>query len=112
MDVINVCPICHLSVRPTDYFCSNCGRNLRPSPLSTALTVQTMLYIKSILLPPMGIIWGIRYLRQPDIKSKIVGIVSIVITITLLLLMIKWTINLIDTVNDAVNSSMNGMYGY
>lgn len=101
-----ICPSCHVVVRPTDYFCYNCGKNLRPSPLSTSLSAQTALYLKSFFLPPMGIIWGLRYLKQKDSKSQIVGLLAIVVTIISIVIAVKTTIDLIATVNTQINSQL------
>ncbi len=112
MDEINICPVCHINVRPTDYFCFNCGTNLRPAPLSTSFETQVKLYLKCLFLPPMGMIWGLRYLKQKDSRSKAVGYICIIITTVLLFLLVKWTKDLIDTVNDTVNTSMDAFYGF
>ncbi len=103
MEENTLCPICHQSVRPIDYFCSNCGKNLRPRPLSTSFSSQISLYVKTLLLPPLGIVWGFRYLRQPDAKSKIVGLITIVITVIEIVFLVKFTINLINIVNQQVS---------
>lgn len=101
-----VCPFCHAEVKATDYFCFNCGKNLKPKPLSTSLIQQIVLYLESIFLPPFGIVIGIRYLRQKDITSKIVGIISIILTIISLLILIKVTISLMNTVNTQINNQL------
>lgn len=107
-----ICPSCHLQVRNTDYFCFNCGKNLHPKPPSTSISSQTSLYIGSLLLPPMGIIWGLRYLRQPDRESKIVGVIAIILTIVILVLLTQFTVNLINTVNEQVNSQLQSLQGF
>src|SRR4030065_2442591 len=104
MEYSVLCPVCHAEVKPTDYFCSNCGKNLKPELPSTSLTKQISLYLQSFFLPPYGIIIGIRYLRQEDSKSKTVGIISIILTIVSLLILIKFTFNLINIVNTQVNN--------
>ncbi|OGZ18223.1 MAG: hypothetical protein A2V72_02680 [Candidatus Nealsonbacteria bacterium RBG_13_37_56] len=104
-----VCPVCHTEVKSTDYFCSNCGKNLKPEPPSTSLTRQIVIYLESFFLPPYGIVIGIRYLRQGDSKSKTVGIISIVLTILSLLVLIKLTFDLIDIVNSQVNNQLQNM---
>ena len=102
MEEYVLCPTCHQSVRRTDYFCYNCGKNLRPRPLSNSFSSQIILYIKTLLLPPLGIIWGFRYLRQQGVASKIVGLITIVITIIEIILLIKFTISLVNTVNQQI----------
>src|ERR1700690_2123516 len=62
--VPSVCPMCHIQVRLTDYFCYNCGKNLHPKPLSTSIEIQILYYVGSLVLPPMGFIWGFRYIRE------------------------------------------------
>ena len=66
-----MCPKCHAIVRPTDYFCYNCGKNLKPAPLSLAVDKLAMYYIGAVLLPPMGIIWGWKYYKEGNPTAKI-----------------------------------------
>ena len=106
-----VCPVCHLEVKSTDYFCFNCGKNLRPKPLSTSLTKQITIYLESFFLPPYGLIIGLRYLKQKDNASKIVGIASIVLTVISILIFIKVTRDLITMINTQVNTQLQDM-GY
>ena len=109
LPVVAGCPTCHQPVAPTDYYCANCGQNLRPTPPSTSLGSQVELYLKSILLPPLGIIWSLKYLKQKELKAKLVGLTMIIITVVELGLIAKTTINLINTVNEQVNSQLNQM---
>ena len=95
-----------MEVRPTDYFCFNCGKNLKPKPLSTSLGKQIVIYLESILLPPMGFVWGIRYLGQKGSSSKAVAIISIILTVVSLVLLIKFTNDLVKTINDQVNKQL------
>ena len=111
MENIVKCPICHVEVKPSDYFCFNCGRNLKPKPPSTSLTRQISIYMESIFLPPYGLIIGFRYLRQNDRASKIVGIAAIILTILSIIIFTKLTLDLINTVNTQVNSKLEFM-GY
>lgn len=104
-----LCPKCHVPVGISDFFCRNCGQNLKPTPPSTTLTAQIELYGKSLLLPPLGFIWGFKYLRQPDTKSKLVGLITIVMTIAVLIFIVVSTVKLINTVNEQVNSQLEQM---
>jgi hypothetical protein len=103
------CPTCHIEVRQTDYFCFNCGKNLHPKPLSISPTTQIAYYIGSIILLPMGIIWGFKYLKESNPKAKIVGIICIALTIIVLVIVVNVTVKLINTVNDQVNSQMQNI---
>ena len=110
MQDINICPSCHQPVIPNYYFCPNCGKNLRPRPLSTSTSTQVLLYLKSLLLPPLGIIWGIRYIRQSDVSSKLVGLFTILITIIEIVFLIQTTVYTVNTVNQQINRQSQ-LYG-
>jgi hypothetical protein len=97
MDEILTCPMCHTAVRPTDYFCFNCGKNLHPVPPSTTIEKQVMLYVGSLLLPPMGIFWGWPYIRAADTKSKTVGYITVAITVVAIILYTGWTIQFMNS---------------
>ena len=101
------CLKCHITVRPTDYFCYNCGNNLRPVPPSISLVDQVALYLKSILIPPFGILWAIKYLKQDSVKSKIVGIVTIILTLTSLIICSILFKNIVNKVNNQVSEQLN-----
>jgi len=103
---MNLCPSCHVQVRPTDYFCYNCGANLKPKPMSISIWMQIALYIGSAILVPFGIIWGYRYLRQPGTEAKMVGTISIIITIISTTIVTIYTINLINDVQRQVNEGI------
>ncbi|HUD20258.1 MAG TPA: zinc ribbon domain-containing protein [Patescibacteria group bacterium] len=105
------CPVCHTEVRLSDYFCFNCGKNLHEKPPSVTPESQAMLYLGSIFLPPMGVIWGWRYLKRDDQKSKIVGTVAMVITVIVLLLAVKWTVDIVNAVNKQMGQ-FNSMQGF
>ncbi len=104
--------MCHVAVRPTDFFCYNCGRNLKPKPPSTNASGLIALFLVSILLPPMGIIWGFKYVRQPDQNSKIAGIAAMVVTVIVIIATVQFTVNLMNTVSDQVNSQLQGIGGF
>jgi len=101
------CSKCHTAVKSTDYFCYNCGNNLRPSPPSLLLVDQIVLYAKSIILPPFGILWSIKYLKQDSDKSKMVGLTAIILTIISLVISIILFNNFIKSVNTQMNNQIN-----
>jgi len=104
------CPKCHLKVRSTDYFCYNCGENLKPKPPSTSLSAQLTLYLKSVLVPPLGIVWAVPYLKQKSGKSKMVGLITIMLTVIVLTLAAIWINNFFNQLNTQINEQMNGFY--
>lgn len=106
------CPVCHTVVRPSDYYCFNCGKNLHEKPLSTSLTTELMYYAGSLLLPPMGIWWGFKYLRQDDPVSKRIGYMCMVITVVATILAVRWTMQIMTGVNAQVNQQLQGIQGF
>ncbi len=105
------CPFCHVAVRPMDYFCSNCGKNLHPTPLGTGVSDIAKLYIGSVLLAPMGIFWGLRYLREKDDKSKIIGVIAMLLSLVTLIVAIQYTVTFMNTINNQVGKQFQGIEG-
>ena len=106
------CPKCHVVVRPTDYFCYNCGKNLKPAPPTTDTASQIALYAKSILLPPFGIYWALTYLKEKEAKPRIIGVIAIVLTLVSLLIGFIALKNLSDTVNQQMSRQLNSINNY
>ena len=75
-----MCKKCQNPISSTYYFCPYCGRKLREPPLGTSLWKQISVYLFAVLVPPFGIIPGIRYLNQPDDRSKLIGLVVLLLT--------------------------------
>lgn len=111
MDEMYICPGCHIQVRQTDYFCYNCGKNLHPRSLSTTLATQVLYYLGSLVLPPMGIVWGIRYLREQNNNAKIIGGIMIILTFIELFILIQFTIQIINMINTQVTNQTNSLLG-
>ena len=107
-----VCPACHIAVRPTDYFCSNCGKNLHTAPPGTTTTDQIKLYLGSVFLVPMGIFWGLRYLRVDNGRSKIVGIIAMALSVVTFIVAVRYTVNLVNAINSQVEKQLQGIEGF
>ncbi|RJR28403.1 hypothetical protein C4564_05465 [Candidatus Microgenomates bacterium] len=106
------CPACHIAIRATDYYCFNCGKNLRPAPLPTTWQKQLEIYLGSLLLPPLGIVWGVRYLREKDKQAQIVGAIAIVVTVVTLVVVTKVSIDLFNNLNNQINSQIQNLQGF
>jgi hypothetical protein len=104
--------VCHQDVKSSDYFCFNCGKNLKPKPPSTTGMKQLLVYLESIFLPPYGIIIGIRYLRQKENKAKVVGAIAVILTILSIIVFTKMTMNLINNINTQVNNQLQQFEGF
>lgn len=107
-----ICPSCHVNVRATDYFCFNCGHNLKPKPLSTTLIKQLLLYVGAVILPPFGLIWGWPYLKEESFKAKMVCIVTIVLTLASLGGTAYFGVQFANELNKQVNEQMMQLQGF
>jgi len=112
MDELTLCPVCHNNVRLTDYFCYNCGKNLQSKPTSLSLPNMILYIVGSIVLPPMGAIWGIRFFQKGNSNAKKYGIFLIVLTLIELILITKYTIDLTKMINNQVNSRLQNIQGF
>ncbi len=106
------CPVCHVAVRPSDFFCYNCGKNLHEKPPSTQLMTQLLYYAGSILLPPFGFIWGYRYYKQDDPASKRVGMICIGLTVLSLIVTVIEIFNIGHSLNAQIDSQMQNLQGF
>ncbi len=98
------CPFCRETVPGAANFCPACGRQLRYKPLDTTIYRQAMVYLVSFFLPPFGLWYAWKYLKQEDGKSKKIGWVAVVLTVISLVLTI-WTAKLfMDAVNQQLQS--------
>ena len=107
MDEITTCLVCHVSVRPSDFFCYNCGHNLHPTPPSTTISTVITLCLGSMILPPMGFIWSIKYLKSQDSKARNIGLVLIGITVLVLVIATRYTITTYNAAMKQVNQIQN-----
>lgn len=110
MDGFIECFKCHQQINANDYFCPFCGNKIRSLPPSTTFWGIVWLLVKTILLPPLGFIWGYRYLKQTDTKSKIVGVAVILMTLVELIYGIVSTVEIVDTANKQINQQYK-LYG-
>lgn len=106
------CPVCHSVIKISDYYCYNCGKALRVAPKSVSLTSIILYSIASLVLPPMGILWGIRFIRDGQPRSKALGISLIILTIVELIVLTISTIQLVNTVNEQVNVQLQNLQGF
>lgn len=83
------CPKCNAEVSESAYFCSNCGQALKPKPVETSIGKQIVIYAISFFLAPFGLGYAIKYLKQADKKAKIIGLISLVLTVVSIALFIE-----------------------
>ena len=79
--------------------------------MSTSVATQIGVYLLSFFLPPFGLIPALRYMRQTDRKSKIIGVVAIVLTAISLVVSVYYAIIFINQFNQTLTSQLN-LQGY
>ena len=104
MALESTCPFCHVKVAPDQYFCQNCGKKLHEPPPSVMR--QLYIYTVSIILPPSGLWYGIKYLPNKSGKVRAVGWIALVLTLTSLAISIIISVKLVDYYTKQFNEQM------
>ncbi len=104
---ITTCPRCHAPVRPTDYYCYNCGKKLRMTPPSLRIESLVTLFLVSIFLPPLGILMGWPYLREKDWTRRIIGTAAVLANILATFVAIKLAADVYFSTLNAARSLQN-----
>ena len=105
---ILMCPSCHAAIQTGACFCQNCGAALKEKPPPTSVGAQIKIYAVSALLPPFGLIYVWRYLKQPDETSRRIGWVALILTIVMTIATLWLTFVAIDSFNRSVNAALGG----
>ncbi len=100
------CPSCHLPVSENFFFCPNCGKKIKEAPIVMSLGKQIGIYALSILLPPLGLWPGLRYIRQKDEKIKTVGTVAIILTLISIIINVWISIGIFSQVSKNINTQL------
>lgn len=111
MDLSTTCRYCHVNISSSDFFCPNCGKKLKEKPQSTTLVRQIFIYLISALLPPLGLWPAIRYLRQPDTKSKKIGWIAIILTVISVIATIWFSYWFINDFDQMLGGQLNPYEG-
>jgi hypothetical protein len=96
-----VCKFCGQSVFTNYYFCPYCGKKLIEPPIT--LLKEIGVYLLSVLLPPLGLWPGIKYLLSKNSRAKRVGIIAIVLTIISTVITLYLSIGAFNSFNQAIN---------
>ena len=104
------CKHCKAGVLENFYFCPNCGKKIKEPPFKFSWGKTIAILLESVLIPPFGLIPGIRYFLKDDHKAQVIGMVAIGLTIISMIVGIMFTINLfkgtMKTYND-INQMQN-----
>ena len=108
-NVKNICNVCHQPVSGKDFFCPNCGNNLKEKEMPISGIVQTGLYALAIFLPPMGLWPGIKYMMKKSKYAKRVGLITVILTLISSILNIWSIFVMFGTYMDQINGLMIGI---
>lgn len=104
----NQCPACNFEINPEWYFCPNCGKQLREAPITITIPKQILIYFVSFFLAPLGLGWGLKYIRHSDPRIRTIGIISIILTVFSIILMISSFKYFMDEYSKTLNGLMKG----
>ncbi len=100
-----VCPFCHFALNEAFYFCPNCGKKISEPPITTLKEISV--YLISILLPPLGLIPGIKYLFSKNQRTKRAGIIAITLTILSTIITLWISVAMFNNLSKSVSSQVN-----
>ena len=89
MDNNVLCPACKYQTQSGWYFCPNCAKELKEKVPVVSISKQMLIYFVSFFFTPLGLGWGLKYIRSKDNKIKTIGIISIVLTVLSIIMMIS-----------------------
>ena len=104
MDNSLLCPVCQFKIQSDWFFCPNCGKGLKEKPLVISIGKQIIIYLVSFFLTPLGLGWGLKYVRSTDKKVKTIGIISIVLTVLSIILISMVFKSFIDQYSKVLNN--------
>lgn len=102
-----ICPFCKNIVPADSYFCPQCGKEIKRKPSSTSIGKQILVYFISFFLPPFGLGYAWKYIRHGDKKSKIIGIIAIVLTIASIIISLWMMEQILKPIQDQMNELNN-----
>jgi len=99
-----ICPSCKSAIQADANFCPVCGKQLKAD---TRLLKKIIVYSVSLFLPPFGLWYAVKYLKQGDYESRKIGIISIILTIISILASVWLTAGAMDSISQSLNSINN-----
>jgi formate hydrogenlyase subunit 3/multisubunit Na+/H+ antiporter MnhD subunit len=69
------------------------------------------LFIGSLLLPPFGIFWGLKYIREDNQQSKLVGLIACGLTILSIIFAVVGTMKIYTIVSNGVSNKLQEYQG-
>lgn len=106
------CTHCKSPIQIDWNFCPHCGKSIQPVPLSTTLAKQLLIYSVSFFLPPFGLRYVVPYIKDKDSKTKLIGIIALLLTIISIFITIYSFKLMMDYYSNMLNNLSTGKYGY
>ena len=97
-----------MPVLETFFFCPSCGKKIREKPLSLSLMAQIAAYAVSVFLPPLGLIYTVKYLKQSETKAKTIGWITLILTVISIAVTVKITMDMLSIITGVINTPMTG----
>ena len=98
------CAFCHFATQPDWYICPNCGKPFKEKAPDISVFKQVYIYGISFFLAPLGLVWGLNYIRANDKKARMVGLISIALTVLSIILIIVVFKKFIDQYANILNN--------
>ena len=98
------CKECGHEISDEALVCPNCGKPQRDKLPSVSLSRQAAVYFVSLFLPPFGLWYALKYLKQKDGKSKKIGVAALILTIISIIVTIWFAERLVNSINQTLNS--------
>jgi hypothetical protein len=100
------CRFCHSPAEEAFFYCPVCGKKLKEPPVSTSVLMQILAYAISIFLPPLGLAYTFKYLRQGQAKARVIGWITLFLTIISCIVTIKLTLDMMSYLTSSINSQI------
>ena len=104
MDNNVLCPACKYQTQSDWFFCPNCAKELKEKVPVISILKQIWIYLVSFFFSPLGLIWGIKYIRSQDKKVKTIGIIAISLNVIAIILMLSTLKNFIEQYAKILNN--------
>ena len=98
------CKECGHEISDEALACPNCGKPQRDKASSVSLSRQIFVYSVSLFLPPFGLWYAWKYLKQKDGKSKKIGIAALILSIISIIVAIWFIERFVNSINQSLNS--------